>query len=74
MITLELDEQQAWFLTQFFSDIFAIAENKVDENTQIFYSKEDDEEFTFDPDYKHAIEQVEGKLLEARFGKPKEGG
>jgi hypothetical protein len=58
MIKLELDDNQAWFLTQLLEQAIEEADN--------FLTVDENEDLTFDADFKEHIEEVQSKLLKAR--------
>jgi hypothetical protein len=65
MVTLKLDAQQAWYLTQLLENV--LSDKK---NDKLFYSLEEnedgDEVLTFDGDFKEEIVNIDDLLLKAR--------
>ena len=59
MIKLELDDMQAWFLTQ-------ILDN-VSDRYDLFYTMDENDEETFDKDFHEEIISIRDKLLEIRL-------
>lgn len=59
MIKLELDNVQAWFLTQ-------ILDNALD-NYDLFTTVDENDEETFDKDFREEIISIRDKLLEIRL-------
>lgn len=59
MIKLELDDVQAWFLTQ-------ILDN-VSDQYDLFYTMDENDEETFDTDFHEEIISIRDKLLEIRL-------
>lgn len=59
MIKLELDDVQAWFLTQ-------ILDNALD-NYDLFTTVDENDEETFDKDFHEEIISIRDKLLEIRL-------
>ncbi len=59
MIKLELDDVQAWFLTQ-------ILDNALD-NYELFTTVDENDEETFDKDFHEEIISIRDKLLEIRL-------
>jgi len=59
-IQLELDETEAWFLTQ-------ILDNSLD-NYELFTTVDDDDYETFDKDFHSEVKSIRDKLLTIRLG------
>jgi hypothetical protein len=59
MIKLELDEQEAWFLTQ-------ILDNALD-NHDLFLTVDENDEETFDGDFHDSVMDTRNKLIEVRL-------
>jgi hypothetical protein len=59
-IQLELDETEAWFLTQ-------ILDNSLD-NYELFTTVDDDDDETFDEDFHSEVKSIRDKLLTIRLG------
>ena len=63
MIVLKLDAQQAWFLTQLLENILT---EEDDEHRHLFFTNNEDDELTYDQDFKDHIIKVDDLLLKAR--------
>jgi hypothetical protein len=61
MIKLELDDQQAWFLTQLLVECFHGLYEK-----EIFKSQDENDKMTYDPDFKASIIEIGIALDKAR--------
>ena len=61
MTTLKLTDQEAWFLTLFFERI--LDDEELD---HIFHTLDENDEMTFDQDFKDHIIQIEGQLYRNR--------
>lgn len=62
-ITLTLDPQQAWFLTQLLENVLTQEE---EEHDHLFFTTDENDELTFDDEFKTSIIEVDGLLLKAR--------
>lgn len=61
MIKLELDDVEAWFLTQ-------ILDNALD-NPELFTTVDENDDETFDSDFHKEIVDIRNKLIEIRLSK-----
>ena len=61
MITLELTEQEAWFLTELFDSSLRGIFSK-----ELFKTRDEDDKLTYDEDFVDHIKEIESRLYEAR--------